>query len=285
MTLRAVLVGTRRDNGPMPTNEPIASGGLTVGRAAALVGVSVKTLHHWDEIGLVRPGSRTAAGYRVYSGEDIARVHRVLIYRELGFELAEIGRILDDPDIDAVQHLRRQRSQLLDRIARMEHMVGSVDRMLEASRRGLLLSPEEQVEIFGDDWRPEWAEEAEERWGDTAQWRQYAERAATKTPQDWKEVAADTEALHADLAAAVRAGVEPGTAEANALAERHRAQISTYFDCTHSMHVCMGRKYLAEAGFTEHYDSLAPGLTVWLRDAIFANARAHGVDPETAVWE
>ncbi|WP_026929941.1 MerR family transcriptional regulator [Glycomyces tenuis] len=269
----------------MPAYESAASEGLTVGQAAALVGVSVKTLHHWDEIGLVRPGSRTTAGYRVYSGEDIARVHRVLVYRELGFELAAIGRLLDDPDVDAREHLRRQRSQLLERIGRLEHMVGAVDRMLDASRRGLLLTPREQVEIFGDQWRPEWAEEAERRWGDTAQWRQYAERAATMSPLDWKGHAADVDALNAELAAAVRAGLAPGSERAAALAERHRRQLSAYFDCTHSMHVCIGRRYVDEAGFAEYYDAMAPGLTRWLRDAIFANARAHGVDPETAVWE
>lgn len=325
MTIRAVLTGEKRDNGPMPANEPSASGrpadgrakdraasraeipaedrtdnraddhagsraggraeGLTVGRAAALVGVSVKTLHHWDEVGLVRPGGRTAAGYRVYSGADIARVHRVLTYRELGFELAEIGRLLDDPNVNAAEHLRRQRSQLRERIGRLEHMVGAVDRLLEAVYRGLLLTPREQVEIFGDHWRPEWGEEAGELWGDTAQWRQYTERAAVKTPLEWKSHMADVDALHSELAAAARAGVDPESDRAKALAERHREQTATYFDCTHSMHVCLGRKYAAEAEFAGYYDAMTPGLALWLRDAIFANAVDHGVDPETAVWE
>ncbi|MEU6036274.1 MerR family transcriptional regulator [Actinomadura sp. NPDC047616] len=265
--------------------EPPAPEELTVGRAAALVGVSVKTLHHWDAIGLVRPSGRTWAGHRVYSGDDVARMHRVLVYRELGFPLAEIGRILDDPDADARDHLRRQRAQLVERISRLRKMVDAVDRMLEASGRGMRLTPEEQVEIFGDDWQPAWIEEAEERWGDSAQWAQYAERAAGMTPRDWKDVKAATDALHADLAAARRAGVTPGSDEANALAERHRALLSRYFDCTHSMQVCIGRRYVGEPGFADYYDALAPGLTVWLRDVIFANAEAHGVDPESAIWE
>ncbi|MEU8892685.1 MerR family transcriptional regulator [Streptomyces sp. NPDC048442] len=258
---------------------------LTVGRTAALVGVSVKTLHHWDAIGLVLPSGRTPAGYRVYSGEDVARLHRVLVYRELGLPLTEIGRILDDPATPVRHHLRRQRSELLDRISRLQEMVGAVDSMLEASRTGMRLTIQEQAELFGDDWQPGWVEEAEERWGDTAQWAQYAERAAGMTPQDWQRVAASTEALEADLAAAGRAGVAPGSDPANALAERHRAQLSTYFDCTHSMHVCIGRRFVDEPGYSDHYDGLAPGLTGWLRDVIFANAEAHGVTPESAVWE
>ncbi|WP_433190596.1 MerR family transcriptional regulator [Actinoallomurus sp. CA-150999] len=265
--------------------DPAGPGGLTVGRAAALVGVSVKTLHHWDAIGLVRPSERTWAGYRVYSGDDVARIHRVLVYRELGFPLAEIGRILDAPGTDARHHLRRQRSQLMERIDRLQKMVGAVDRMLEASKTGMRLTPEEQVEIFGDDWQPAWVEEAEDRWGDSAQWAQYAERAHRMTPEDWKGIAATTDALNTDLAAAKRAGLAPGSGEANALAERHRALLSRYFDCTHAMQACIGRMFVDDPGYAEYFDTAAPGLAVWLRDAIFANAAAHGVDPESAIWE
>lgn len=259
--------------------------GLTVGRTATLVGVSVKTLHHWDAVALVRPSGRTRAGYRVYSAEDIARLHRVLVYRELGFPLSEIGRLLDDPTTDAHAHLTRQRRELRERIERLEHMASAVDRMAAATRGGMQLTAEQQVEIFGSDWNPEWVDEAAERWGDTRQWAEYRERTTELTPQDWREAAAEHETLHADLAAARRAGVEPGSPEANTLAERHRATLSRYFDCTHSMQVCLGRKFVEETGYTEYYDGLAPGLAGWLRDVIFANAIAHGVDPATAVWE
>lgn len=291
--LRPWACGEVGDTGPVTSDAhrwetaitgPDGSDGLTVGRAAALVGVSVKTLHHWDAIGLVRPSGRTWAGYRVYSGDDVARIHRVLVYREIGFPLAEIGRILDDPGAGARDHLRRQRALLVERISRLQKMVGAVDRMLGASSTGMRLTPEEQVEIFGDDWQPSWVDEAEDRWGDSAQWAQYAERAGEMTPEDWKTVAAETGALNADFAAAKRAGVTPGSADANALAERHRALMSRYFDCTHSMHACIGRMFAADHRFAAHYDAVVPGLAVWLRDTICANAEAHGVDPESATW-
>jgi MerR family transcriptional regulator, thiopeptide resistance regulator len=257
----------------------------TIGRTAALVGVSVKTLHHWDAVGLVRPSGRTHGGYRVYSSEDVARIHRVLVYRELGFPLAEIGRILDDPTADAREHLRRQREQLVARIGRLQDMVGAVDRMMTASDNGWRLTAAEQVEIFGADWRPDLAEDAEARWGDSPQWAQFTERAAEMSQADWQEAAAAADTLHADLAAAHRAGDAPGSTEANALAERHRAVMSTSFDCTHAMQVCLGRMFAEDSGFTAYYDGIAPGLTGWLRAVIFANAAANGVDPETATWE
>ena len=85
------------------------SGELTVGQVAGLVGVSVRTLHHWDEIGLVVPSARSWAGYRLYGPDDVARIHRVLVYRETGMTLAEVARVLDDPGADAEAHLVRQR--------------------------------------------------------------------------------------------------------------------------------------------------------------------------------
>ncbi|GAB4583746.1 MerR family transcriptional regulator [Nocardia sp. IFM 10818] len=262
-----------------------ADDGLTVGRTAALVGLSVRTLHHWDVIGLVQPSDRTSAGYRLYAPADVARIHRVLVYRELGFPLARIAELLDDPATDARAHLRRQREELLERISRLENMVGAVDRMLEASAKGMQLTPDQQVEIFGDDWQPAWIEEAEQRWGDSAQWSQWADRTAGWTPADWTRITAETNAFHADLATAKRDGVSPGSAEADTLAERHRALMSRYFDCTLSMQSCMARMFLEEPGYADFYDALEPGLCAWFHDIIVANARAHGVDPDSARWE
>ncbi|MGW0433123.1 MerR family transcriptional regulator [Micromonospora sp. NPDC003197] len=258
---------------------------LTVGQVAALVGVSVRTLHHWDEIGLVRPSGRTRADYRVYSGSDISRIHRVLVYRELGLHLAEVARLLDDPEVDEVAHLRRQRALLSGRISHLREMVSAVDRMLEAKQMGTPLTPEQQSEIFGTDWRPEWAQEAEERWGNSPQWAQSQQRMAAMSREEREQARAAGETLNADLGAAKRAGVQAGSAEANALAERHRAMISQSYDCTHSMQVCLTRMYVEDPRFTAFYEKIEPGLAVWLREVIGANARSHGVDPETATWE
>ncbi|WP_328807775.1 MerR family transcriptional regulator [Nonomuraea antri] len=265
-------------------DDSAASGGLTVGAAAAHAGVTVRTLHHWDRIGLVRPSGRTSGGYRLYSAAEVARIHRVLIYRELGLSLDDIGELLDAPAADMTVPLRQQRDQLLDRISRLQGMVDAVDRMIEAASAGILLSAEEQVAIFGQRWQPSWAAGARERWGHTAQWAQYAERAASRSAEDWQQIADAIVTLESDLAAAKRAGVSPGSAAAGELAERHRASLGAYFDCTLSMQVCLGRQQAADPGFTAYYDAIEPGLGGWLRDIIDANALAQGVDPDTAVW-
>lgn len=258
---------------------------LTVGQTAELVGVSVRTLHHWDQIRLVCPVRRPWSDYRLYDADDIARLHRVLVYRELGFELAQIGALLDDPDLDPLTHLREQHELLLQRISRLQEMVSAVDQMMEAEQMNARLTPQQQATIFGADWNPEYAREAEERWGDTDAWAQSQQRTAQLTAQDWAAMKAEGDALNADLAQALRDGVGAGSAEANAMVERHRAMVGQIYDCSHAMQVCLGEMYVADPRFAAFYDDLEPGLATWLRESIRANAAANGVDPDTATWQ
>ena len=245
----------------------------TVGVVAKLVGVSVRTLHHYDEIGLVTPSDRTPSGYRSYSDADVERLHRVLTYRALGFPLEEIAALLDDPAVNALAHLRRQHELLSERIDRLHEMAAAVEKMMEAKSMGIQLTPEEQNEIFGADWPgEEYAAEAKERWGDTDAWKQSQQRTAKFDKKDWQRIKAEGDALEAKLAEAMAEGVEPGSDRANALAEEHRAGIAKFYDCDHPMQVNLAEMYVADDRFRQHYDDIAPGLAQFVRDIIVANA-------------
>jgi DNA-binding transcriptional MerR regulator len=122
---------------------------LGVGRVAGLAGVTVRTLHHYDEIGLVRASARTSAGYRAYSAADVERLREVLAYRRLGFGLREIAVLVGDPSTDAVAHLRRLRGLLLRQRDRTDAMVAAIDSELEVRAKGLRMTPEEQLGMFG----------------------------------------------------------------------------------------------------------------------------------------
>ena len=120
-----------------------------MGRVAELAGVTVRTLHHYDEIGLVRPSARTASRYRAYSAGDVERLRGVLAYRRLGFGLREIADLVDDPDTDAAEHLRRLRGLLLEQRDRADAMVSGIDRELTARAKGMAVTPEEQLGMLG----------------------------------------------------------------------------------------------------------------------------------------
>ncbi|MGW0605080.1 MerR family transcriptional regulator [Streptomyces sp. NPDC002640] len=122
---------------------------MTVGRVAELAGVTVRTLHHYDEIGLVRPSARTTAGYRAYAAADVERLREVLAYRRLGFGLREIADLVDDPATDTVARLRRLRGLLLEQRDRAAAMVTAIDRELEARAMGIRTTPQEQLQVFG----------------------------------------------------------------------------------------------------------------------------------------
>ena len=251
--------------------------GYSIGQVAALAGVTVRTLHHYDDVGLLTPTGRTPAGYRLYDDVDLARLRDVLSYRELGFSLEQVRSILDDPRADPASHLRNQYRLVRERIARLEEVLGHLEKLMEAQHMGINLTPEEQLEVFGENWPgDEYAAEAEQRWGDTDAWRQSQQRTSAMSKDDWLAVKAETEALEAELAGAMTDGVAPTDERAMDLAERHRVAIERFYDVSYEMHRGLAEMYVADPRFTRHYDDRAPGLAQWLRDAIVANAERHG---------
>ncbi|MEO8888978.1 MAG: MerR family transcriptional regulator [Jatrophihabitantaceae bacterium] len=250
----------------------------TVGEVARLAHVSVRTLHHYDEIGLLTPLGRSSAGYRQYSDADLARLQQIRYYRELDFGLDEIATILADRDAAADDHLRRQHRLLRERLARSQALLNAIEKEMEDREMGIALTPEEQFELFGTDQFQEYAEEAEQRWGDTDAWKQSRRRTATYTKDDWIQITAEADANIAAFAEALQAGVPATTAAAMDLAEEHRAHISGWFyDCGLELHRGLAELYVADPRFTASYDEIGAGLSQYVHDAMIANAdRASG---------
>ena len=248
----------------------------TVGQVARLARVSVRTLHHYHQIGLLVPEGHSTAGYRRYSNADLDRLQRVLFYRELGFPLEEIVTLLDDPTIDAETHLRRQHDLLNRRIERLQDMVTAVERAMEAQQMGISLTPEERFEVFGENDPAQYADEAKERWGDTDSYKQSMQRTSRYTKEDWEKIKSESADLQQRMAAAFTGGVAADSEPAMDLAEEHRQQITRwYYDCGYDIHRGLAEMYLADERFTRNYDDIVPGLARFVHDAIKANADRH----------
>ncbi|MDQ3163828.1 MAG: MerR family transcriptional regulator [Actinomycetota bacterium] len=257
------------------------TGTLTVGQVARLTGVTVRTLHHYDEISLLTPGDRSSAGYRRYIGEDLDRLHRILGYRALGLSLESIAEILDDRGTSAEAHLRRQRELVRASVERLEELLETIDKELEGLNVGINLTPEERFEVFGDlpefDKLDEYSAEAERRWGETDAWRDSQQRTASYGKEEWQRIRDQGTAIEQRLAEALRAGTAPTDAAAIGLAEEHRRHIGCWFyDCPLEMHVGLTRMYVDDPRFTAHYVRLEPGLAAYVRDAAAANAAGSG---------
>ncbi|MFD5399243.1 MerR family transcriptional regulator [Streptomyces sp. NPDC127097] len=248
----------------------------SVGQVATFAGVTVRTLHHYDEIGLLQPGERNHAGHRRYGEDDLDRLQRILFYRELGFPLDEVAALVDDPDVDPREHLRRQHHLLTERIEKLQKMAAAVEHAMEARRMNVRLTPEEKFEVFGDFDPDEHAAEVEERWGHTEAYKESQRRTAAYTKEDWKRLTTQLDALHRKMADLLAEGVPADSPAAMEVAEEHRQFIcDAYYDCSHELHTCLGEIYVTDERFTATYDAIRTGLAGYLRDAILANAARH----------
>jgi DNA-binding transcriptional MerR regulator len=246
---------------------------MNVGEVAALAGVTVRTLHHYDRIGLLSPSERTPAGYRRYTPSDLDRLHQVLVYRELGFPLEEIATLLDDPAADPLAHLRRQLALLRDRLDRTRAMVAAVEKEMEAHTMGISLTPEERFEVFGEHDPSQYDAEVEQRWGETDAYRESRRRTSSYTKEDWLRIKAEGADVERRFAEALRSGVAADSEQAMDVAEEHRQHISRWFyDCPPEMHAGLGRMYVEDERFTAHYEQIAPGLAQYVSTAVQANA-------------
>ena len=247
----------------------------TVGQVADVFGVTVRTLHHYDEVGLLVPSERSAAGYRLYTDGDLVRLQQIVVYRRLELPLDEIASLLAG-DEDASAHLRRQREAVMNRLDELTEIVVAIDRALEREMEVRPATTAELTELFGDGFTDEYEQEAEERWGETDAWKQSQSRTKRYTKADWAEVKAEMDAVNAAFVAALTAG-EPATSEAAMdAAEQHRLHIhERFYELSHDFHRGLADMYVADPRFTKTYEDLAPGLAAYVHDAIHANADRH----------
>ncbi|RYE79799.1 MAG: MerR family transcriptional regulator, partial [Myxococcales bacterium] len=225
--------------------------GLTVSQLARHAGVSVRTLHHYDEIGLLRPSSRGHAGYRRYEARDLVRLQQILFFKELGFPLDEVGRLLDDRGFDLRSALQLQRQLLQQRAERTTQLLGAIDRALSALAQGHTMTPDEMFSVFGQDDPTRHDPEAQQRWGQTDAYQESRRRTAGYGPSDWSAMKAEAEAIVADLAALAATGAPADGEAARAIAERHRKHIARWFyPCAPAMHRALGEMYVADPRFT-----------------------------------
>ncbi|RII12443.1 HTH-type transcriptional activator TipA [Streptomyces sp. YIM 130001] len=246
----------------------------TVGRVADVAGVMVRTLHHYDEIGLLNPSGRSGAGHRRYDDRDLDRLQQILFYRELGFSLGEVAALLDDPEVDLRDHLRRRHEVLTGRIRKLQQMAEAVETAMEARKMGINLTPEEKFEVFGGAFDADgYAEEAEERWGGTDAYRESQRRTGSYSKEDWQRIQAEADDLNRRFAESLSAGSASDSEAATDLAEAHRQHIRRYYyDCTYEIHRGLAGMYVDDPRFTAAYENVAPGLAAYVSEAILANA-------------
>ena len=238
---------------------------LSVSEAAKRAGVSVRTLHYYDEIGLLKPSETTGAGYRFYDGAAMASLQQILFYRELDVPLDQIRRILDAPDHDRTEALQKHRTLLLMKRRRLDDMLRLVDETI-----GGIAMYDERPKPTQADWeavKEQYAQEAAERWGNTEAFLESRERHAKYTPEQEARINAGME----EIFAAFGRCADPEGPEAQALVKRWQAHITQYhYHCTDGILACLGQMYVNDPRFTESLDKYGPGTARKMSAAIAA---------------
>ena len=248
---------------------------LLVKDVAKLTGISVRTLHYYEEIDLIAPG-RSAAGYRLYGDADLLRLQQILIGRTLGLSLEDIRRSLDDPAFDQVECLKAQRARLVARATEINAMVASIDAALAHIANETETSAMDLKAIF-DGFDPSVYEaEAAEEWGETDAFQQSAQRGKTYGEAQWRAIKTEQSSIFDAAADAMKAGSDPGSAASRTIAERHRRYIDRWFyPLSPVMHAALADMWEADSRFEESMDRHGQGLTRWLATAVRAAASAH----------
>lgn len=247
----------------------------SIGEAAQLLGLTTRTLRHWDDIGLLSPQWRSGSDYRLYTEEDLEKALQILVYRAAGLPLKEIAALLEQPET-VQQHLLRQRELLKDQISQLHRMVRAVDEILQQEQ----FSVSKQIEIFGED-MPKYQQEAFERWGNTAEWEQSQQVLSSMDKDDMQAAKAAHEDFIKMLVDAATAGVKPGSPAGNNLARTHRGLIGQWYPVSASKQVILARMYVEDARFNQTYQ----GQADYLRSLVEALAESEGVDLEAVEWE
>jgi DNA-binding transcriptional MerR regulator len=230
---------------------------MKVKEVADLVGISVRTLHHYDEIGLLTPNETTESGYRLYSNENLETLQQILFFKELGFPLKKIKEIINSPFFDRQEALELHRKMLLEKRNRLDQMIATIEKTMKHSKGEINMSNEEKFEGFDFSHNP-YEQEARERWGDKAV--DNANVKFGKTEQDAMN------SIYRKLASIRHESPE---------SEEAQTAIKEWYDflnkiATYSLEAFkgLGQMYIDDERFTKNIDKFGEGLAKFMCDAM-----------------
>ena len=234
---------------------------------ARLAGVSVRTLHHYDQIGLLTPSTRTAAGYRQYGADDLMRLQQILFFKELDVPLGEIRAILNDPDFNQVEALENHRRLLQLRAERLLRLLQTVDKTIQKLTEDTrMLTDEELYEGFSKEQIESYQREANERWGSTPAYAESQRRVRNMTKAQWNAIGQQGDEATREMASLM--GGDPASPEVQAAIAKHHAWIENFYPAPAEMYAGLGQMYVEDERFRAYYDKYAPDLADFMRDAM-----------------
>lgn len=228
---------------------------------AEFTGVSVRTLHYYDEIGLLQPAYvDRATGYRYYDEASLLRMQEILFYRELDFSLKSIGKILSSPDYDKTKALGEQKQLLRLKKQRLERLISAIDQAMKG---------ENVMKAFDNTEFETYKAEAQQRWGKTDAYREHAEKTKGYSKDKFSALAADMDLIFGEFALCMKNGAAPEDREAQELVKKLQNHITdNYYTCTNPILSGLGQMYVADERFQNNIDRHGDGTAAFVSQAI-----------------
>ena len=228
---------------------------------ADFTGVSVRTLHYYDEIGLLPPASvDRATGYRYYDENSLLRMQEILFYRELDFSLKSIEEILSSPNYDKTQALEEQKRLLILKKERLENLISAIDGAMKG---------ENVMKAFDNTEFEKHKAEAKEKWGKTDAYKEHKEKTKDYSKDKWNSLAAGMDEIMAAFGASMKNGAAPDSSEAQDLVKSLQRHITeNYYNCTNEILYGLGQMYVADDRFRANIDKHGEGTAAFIRESI-----------------
>ncbi len=238
----------------------------TVNQLAKLAGVSTRTLRHYDHVGLLKPSTRTAAGYRQYGEKDLLRLQQILFFKELDVPLSEIQRILDDPSFDQVKALKDHRHMLQQRADRTARLLHTIDKtILRLTEDNMPMTDEELYEGFSKEQIERYSREARERY-DPKVVAESERRVRNLSKAQWQAVKQEGDEVTKLIASL--ADKAPGDPAVQHAIARHYAWIEHFYTPSAEMYRGLGQLYVEHDEFRASYEKCRPGLADFMQAAM-----------------
>ncbi len=237
----------------------------TVKQLAEIAGVTPRTLHHYDRIGLLKPTSIGKNGYRFYGDETLYRLQQILFYRELGFALKDIKTVIEAADFEVLGALKSHRAALQGEVKRLHRLIRTIDNTAERLKGNGNMEPKRLFEGFSDAEQVELEAEAAERWdadivhSSNKRWKGYSAR-------ERQRILDNGNALYAELAAVMPKGAS--SPEAQELMRRWRKHMEYFWSPTDEQLLGLADLYNEDPQFKANYERFAAGLASFMREAV-----------------
>lgn len=228
---------------------------------AEFCGVSVRTLHYYDETGLLKPaGVDEHTGYRFYDETSLLRMQEILFYRELDFSLKSISEILSSPDYDKEKAFSEQKKLLIIKKTRLEKLISAIDNAMKG---------ETVMSAFDNSEFEKYKTEAKERWGKTDAYREYAEKSKGYTKENFTSLADGLNGIFSEFAALMKKGKSPDSPEAQSLVKKLQNHITeNCYTCTKEILAGLGQMYVLDERFKNNIDKNGDGTARFASEAV-----------------